>query len=190
MIIFTNGKKIIDEIIANIISKLEPKQKFKFNGKFKFECFDSLGNLKWIDESKNITVDEGLNDNLGVYFKDGTKNATWYLGLIGTNSTPLAGWDAAGIGTDFTEYQNYSEAVRQTWVSGAVAAKSLSNSASPAEFNINGAGGTVYGAFMISNSTKGGTTGVMWCASLLGTARTVVSGDIIRVQYTISNQDV
>jgi hypothetical protein len=46
-------------------------------------------------------------------------------GLKGSNQTPAAGWNAAGIGTQFTEFASYDEAVRQTWSAGAVSAKSV-----------------------------------------------------------------
>lgn len=190
MIKIFNGQQFKDKLAAIIIRKLKYKQICGFNGKFKFECFDLNQNLKWVEYSENITVDEGLNNNLSVYFKSGSASANWYIGLIGSNSTPLAGWDAAGIGVDFTEYTNYSEATRETWVCGDVSGKSLDNSASPAEYNISGAGGTIYGAFVINENTKEGTTGIMWCASLLAVSKAVTLGDIVRIQYTISNQDV
>ena len=166
------------------------RNRMRFIGKFKSKCFDKNGKLKWIEESKNITVDEGLINNLNVYFKASAQTATWYIGLIGSNSTPIAGWDAAGIGSDFTEFVNYSEATREEWVEGSVTAKALNNTGNEAEFNVNGAGGTVYGAFMISNNTKGGTSGIMWCASLFASSRPVVSGDIVTIEYTITIADV
>jgi len=153
------------------------------------ECFNLLGLEKWQDISKNITVDEGLNDILGVYFKSGSATATWYLGLKGTNQTPASGWNAAGIGTQFTEFTSYTEGTREEWVEGSVSAKSLSNTASPAEFNINGSG-TVYGAFIVSTNTKSGTTGIMWCCSDFGVSRPVVSGDLLKVVYSITSSDV
>ena len=161
--------------------------KSKHRGIFTLECIRD-GNLIWSETFSNLTVDEGLNDILDVYFAAGSQSATWYVGLIGSNSTPLAGWDAAGIGVDFTEFEDYSELVRETWTVGAVSGKSISNTASPAEFNIDDSG-TVYGAFIINENTKGGTTGVLWCASLLASSRPVVSGDIVRATYTVTSAD-
>jgi len=63
----------------------------------------------------------------------------------------------------------------------------ISNALSPAQFNIN-ATDTVGGAFLISNNTKGGTTGVLFSASdfLAPGDRNVSSGDTLNVTYTFS----
>jgi hypothetical protein len=62
-----------------------------------------------------------------------------------------------------------------------------SNSASPASYTIN-ATATVGGAFLISNNTKGGTTGVLFSASDFSAPgdRVVASGDTLNVTYTFS----
>jgi hypothetical protein len=63
----------------------------------------------------------------------------------------------------------------------------ISNSGSPAQFSINGTT-TVGGAFLISNNTKGGTTGILFSAADFQAPgdRAVVSGDIINVTYQFS----
>jgi hypothetical protein len=48
---------------------------------------------------------------------------------------------------------------------------------------------TIYGAFMISNSTKSGTTGTLACASAFASSRAVVSGDQLLIAYTLSAAD-
>lgn len=153
------------------------------------ECLRVLGKEKWQSITPNITVDEGLNDVLDVYFASGTPSANWYIGLKSTNQTPAAGFDAAGIGTDFTEGTIYSEGNRQAWTIAAISSKTATNSASPATFSINNSG-TIYGAFLINENTKGGTTGKMWCCSDFSVARPVVNGDTLKVVYTIQSQDV
>jgi hypothetical protein len=61
------------------------------------------------------------------------------------------------------------------------------NSASPASFTIN-ATSTVGGAFLVSNSTKGGTTGTLYSAADFSAPgdRSVASSDILNVTYTLS----
>jgi hypothetical protein len=63
----------------------------------------------------------------------------------------------------------------------------ISNSASVAVFSINGTT-TVGGAFLTSDDTKSGTTGVLFSASDFAAPgdRAVVSGDVINVTYTFS----
>ena len=153
------------------------------------ECLDLLGKEKWMSISKNITVDEGNNDNLDVYFKSGSASANWYIGLKSTNQTHTISFNAAGIGTQFTEGTGYSEGTRQAWTTAAVSSKTITNSASPATFSMSGSA-TIYGAFLINNNTKGGTTGKMWACSDFSVARPVVNGDTLKVVYTIQGQDV
>jgi hypothetical protein len=61
----------------------------------------------------------------------------------------------------------------------------ISNASSPAVFNID-ATDTVGGAFLISDSTKGGTTGVLFSAADFDAPgdRNVSNGDTITVTYT------
>ena len=63
----------------------------------------------------------------------------------------------------------------------------ISNTLSIAQFSIN-ATVTVGGAFLISNNTKGGTTGVLFSAADFQSPgdRAVVNGDIINVTYQFS----
>jgi hypothetical protein len=61
------------------------------------------------------------------------------------------------------------------------------NSASPAVYSINGST-TVGGAFLTSNNTKGGTTGILFSAADFQSPgdRSVVNGDTLTVTYTFS----
>jgi hypothetical protein len=63
----------------------------------------------------------------------------------------------------------------------------VTNTASPAVFNINGSA-TVGGAFLTSNDTKGGTTGTLFSAADFGSPgdRSVVNSDTLSVTYTFS----
>jgi hypothetical protein len=63
----------------------------------------------------------------------------------------------------------------------------VTNTASPAVFNINGTA-TVGGAFLTSNDTKGGTTGTLFSAADFGAPgdRSVVNSDTLSVTYTFS----
>ena len=67
----------------------------------------------------------------------------------------------------------------------AAASQSTTNSANKAVFTFN-ASKTIYGAFLASVSTKGGTTGTLLCANKAGTSKPVVDDDQLLVTYTIS----
>jgi nucleoid-associated protein YgaU len=91
----------------------------------------------------------------------------------------------------WTEYVNYSNAnrVTATFAAATTATPSVvTNTASAAVFNINGAGGTVAGAFLTSANDKSGTTGTLFSAADFGSPgdRVVVNGDTLSVTYTFS----
>lgn len=88
----------------------------------------------------------------------------------------------------FNEATPYSNATRPAWTrNGAAAAGAMSNSASKASFAVN-ATGRAFGAFMATNSTKGGTTGTLYGGGTdtVNGSRNVLSGDTINVQIDLS----
>jgi hypothetical protein len=116
---------------------------------------------------------------------------TWYLGLYGAgaSNTPAAG-DTMASHAGWTEVTAYSNAnrVTATLVTATTANPSVvTNTASPAVFNINGTT-TVGGAFLTSENTKGGTTGTLFSAADFGSPgdRSVVNSDTLSVTYTFS----
>lgn len=142
---------------------------------------------EWTD--KNLCVDEGLNNLLNVMFAGSTQTATWYLGLFEGNYTPVASVTAATITAASTECIAYDEATRPAFVEAAAASKSITNSASKATFTFN-ATKTIYGAFLVSTSTKSGTTGTLFSAARFGSAKSVVAADQLLLTYTFTASSV
>lgn len=133
----------------------------------------------------NLVVDQGLNAMLDIMFHGTTQINPWYLGLFEGNYTPVAGVTAANIATNSTECTAYDETVRQEYVEAAAASKVTTNTASKATFTFN-ATKTIYGAFLISDSTKGGTSGTLFSAARFGSAKSVVSTDQLLLTYTFT----
>lgn len=158
----------------------------EFHNLYKFECFDAEGNLKWSEEVHNQVFTAGKNDLLTNYFKGSAYTAAWYAGLVSGSSVTFADGDTAASHSGWTEFTNYSQTARPTWSGGTASNGSIDNSASQAVFTINGAGGTVGGAFLISNSTKAGTTGVLYGGAALSAARTLASGDTLNITVTLT----
>ena len=163
----------------------------KATGVYKIQCHDKDGNLKWEAESKNLVVNQGLQDMNAKYFTGSTYTAAWYLGLYGAaaSNNPAAG-DTMASHAGWTEVTAYSNANRPTATFGTPTTANPSvatNSASPATFNINGTT-TVGGAFLTSSNTKGGTTGTLYSAADFSAPgdRSVVNGDTLTVTYTLS----
>lgn len=168
----------------------------KFTNVYNFECRDRLGNLKWTEQVCNLVTTQGLNDILSKYFKGSSYTATWYVGLVDnasfgsfdatntaakiTTSTP-----SAPTTNDWAESSAYDESVRQTLTLGTPSAGSVSNTASKAVFTMN-ATKTIKGGFVISDSTKGGTSGILYGAAAFGTTRSVIDDDTITVTATLT----
>ena len=166
-------------------------EKAAATGVYTIQCFDAQGNLKWEAESKNLVVNVGLQDMNAKYFTGSAYTATWFIGLYGAgaSNTPAAS-DTMSSHAGWTENTGYSNATRPVCTFGTPTTANPSvatNSASPASFNIN-ATSTVGGAFLVSNSTKGGTTGTLYSAADFSAPgdRSVASSDILNVTYTLS----
>ncbi len=150
---------------------------------YTFECRDKDGNLKWREVVPNLVTTAGLNKLLDAAFKTGLASPAWYVGLKGAGT--IAAGDTASSHAGWTESTAYSESVRQTLTLGTIASGAVSNSASKAVFTASGSA-TWAGAFLIDNSTKGGTTGTLYGATDFGTSRSVISGDTLTVQVDLS----
>ena len=180
-----------ERITAEITRGSGAHEALKGGGVFTIECRGADGALKWSAESKNLVVNAGLKDMNDKYFLGSGYTATWFLGLYGAGASnnPAAG-DTAASHAGWTEVTPYSNATRPacSFAAATTADPSvITNSASPAVFNIN-ATATIGGAFLISNSTKGGTTGILFSAADFAAPgdRNVTSGDTITVSYSFS----
>ena len=188
----TDNVMTADAASASIEINTGVKDQITAGGVYAIECRDSNGVLKWREETHNLVVNVGLQDMNTQYFKGATYTAAWYIGLItgpGSGVTIAAG-DTASSHAGWSENTTYSNATRPAATFGTATTANpsvLSNSASPAQFNINGTA-TIAGAFLISNSTKSGTTGILFSASKFTSPgdRAVASGDTLNVTYTFS----
>jgi hypothetical protein len=183
--------KAADVVSGGLSCNTKAAEAAQASGKYHVECRDKDGNLKWTAESKNLVVNAGLAYMAGSALTSVTQITTWYLGLYGAaaSNTPAAG-DTMASHAGWTEVTAYSNGTRvtATFVTATTANPSVvTNSASPAVFNINGTT-TVGGAFLTSNNTKGGTTGTLFSAADFGSPgdRSVVNGDTLSVTYTFS----
>lgn len=164
----------------------------KLTKKFTVRCYEYLGGpLVWEEVNFNLTPTEGLNAALTDIYKAVAYTATWFVGLVdNAGFTAFAAGDtAAQIGgtNQWSEATYYSETVRQTLTLGAVSAGAADNSASLATFTINGGGGTLHGAFIVTSNTKAGTAGLIGGeAAFLDGNHAVVAGNVITVQVNTS----
>ena len=154
-------------------------------GQFGFELIRG-GKLIRKSAFKNTIVDQGKNSLLDVGFRNQAQLTAWYFGIVDNNGwTSFSTADTAASHAGWTEFTTYTEATRQAWSPGAAASASITNG-TVATFNITGTG-TLKGAFIISNSTKSGTSGTLWSeAAFSGGTVSVANGDQLRLTYTLS----
>jgi len=182
--------KAFDAVASGLVAGTRQTETAKATGRFRMECYDKDGLLKWEAESQNLVVNVGLQYMAGTALTSTTQITTWYIGLYGAgaSNTPAAG-DTMASHAGWTEVTPYAGARPTATFAAATNANPsvVTNSASPASFSIN-ATQTVGGAFLVSNSTAGGSTGTLFSAADFQSPgdRSVVSGDTLNVTYTFS----
>lgn len=158
-------------------------------GAFDVEIYDKEGKLKHKERIKNTVVNQGKNDMLNVYFADGTATAlsSWFMGLISNSGyTGISASDTAASHSGWTEFTGYSQSNRVAWgQTGPSAGVTTITNSTPATFDITSSG-TLKGGFIITNNTKGGTTGKLWAAALFSADVPVNNGDQMKVTYSLS----
>jgi hypothetical protein len=187
----TEKLKATDTVSSGLTCNPKAGEDAQATGIYHVECHDKDGNLKWEAQSKNLVVNVGLAYMAGTALTSVAQQTSWFLGLYGAgaSNTPAAG-DTMSSHAGWTEVVAYSNATRvaATFVTATTANPSVvTNSASPAVFNINGTT-TVGGAFLTTGSAKSGTAGTLFSAADFGSPgdRAVVSGDTLSVTYTFS----
>lgn len=158
-------------------------------GWLNIQVFDSQGREKYASQCRNLVVNAGKTDILTVYFADGTQKASssWFMGLMSdVGFTGINATDTASSHAGWAEATGYSQSARPLWGQAAPSAgvTTITN-ASPVTFDIT-ASATLKGGFIISQSTKGGTTGILWAAALFSAAVPVNNGDQMKCTYSLS----
>ena len=188
---FQDNTKAADATSCGLSKSSGAAESSMGGGVFRLECRDAQGNIKWTAENHNLVVNGGLQDMLTQYFTGSGYTAAWYVGIYGdaVSNNPAAG-DTMASHAGWTEVTAYSQATRPAAVFGSATTADpsvINNASAPATFSINGTT-VVGGAFLTSDNTKGGTTGVLFSAADFQAPgdRSVVSGDTLTVTYTYS----
>lgn len=149
------------------------------------------GEVIWKEKLHNLVTTEGMKHILDVMLHGDTiASTTWYIGLIGDNTTPVVGDTYASPA--FAEAAGYDEATRIAYVEAAstgTTTVTTTNTASKATFTMDGTDATIYGAFVASDSTKDDTvaaSAVLMAAKLFSASRAVVDDDQLLITYEFS----
>lgn len=185
-----------DMAAAGLVARNGLTEIAETRGRFHIECHDADGNLRWADDFKNLVTNVGKIDQLDKYFAGSAYTAAFYMGLVDGGTTPTYNAaDTAASHAGWTENQNYTSGTRPAASFNAASASgggsgsagTGSKATSGTSFSINTNSQTIAGCFIITNSTKGGTTGTLYSVGNLNVSRTAQSGDTLTVTWTAQN---
>jgi hypothetical protein len=154
------------------------------------EYFDRINGSEW-QRTKNLIPTEGLAHILNVAMGSTAKPAGYFLALFSGAAAPAANWTAASFAAAASEIvsltEGYTNSTRPAWTPVNTSTGSIDNMASVASVTIATSSQlNVTGAAMLTNSTRGGTTGVLVSATKYAAARVFQSGDTYEVGYRLS----
>jgi hypothetical protein len=185
-----------DNAVASLQANVTIPEGMGVEGFYKIECRDAAGNLKWDEEFPNLVVAVGKQLMLDTLLKGSAYTVVGpFLGLIG-NSTTFAAADTmtSKTWTEFTNYTVGGSAVRGTAVfasatsTGTTPTNVTTSAATAITYTITGAGGTVYGCFLVTGtgavSTQSSTAGTLYSEGNFSTAKATTAGDTVSVTFS------
>ena len=166
-------------------------------GHYHVVCKDKNGNIKWEDSFPNLVVAAGKQLLLDTLLKGSSYSVNGpYLGLTNASLTPAA-TDTMSTLVPTYEFINYTvggSAVRGTATfasatsTGSTPSNVTTSTAASITYTITGAGGTVYGCFLVlgpsASSTQGSTAGTLYSEGNFSTAKVTTAGDTVSVTYS------
>ena len=154
------------------------------------EYFDRINGGEW-QHTSNLVVNEGLAHLLNVAMGGKAKASGYYLALFGGTTAPAANWTAANFAAVASEIvsmtEGYTSATRPQWTPTDTATNQIDNFTATASVTIATTSQlNVTGAALLTNSTKGGTSGTLISATKYSAARTFQDGDVYDIGYRLS----
>ena len=154
------------------------------------EYFGRVNGAEWEKEGDNLIPTEGLAHILNVAL-GGKAKASCFLALFSGSAVPAANWTAANFAAVASEItsltEGYTSATRPAWTPVDTATGSIDNMAAVASVTIATASQlNVNGAALLTNSTKGGTTGALVSASKYAATRVFQNGDTYDIGYRLN----
>jgi hypothetical protein len=189
-----------DNAVATLQTNASIPEGMIQDGHYHVVCRDAQGNLKWEEEFPNLVVQGGKELMLNTLLRtSGTYTTVGpFLGLTKVTLTPAATDTMTTLVTtnaaEFTNYTVGGSAIRGTAVFGAASSAGstpsniTTSTATAVTYTITGAGGTVYGCFLVTGpgavSTQSSTAGTLYSEGNFATAKVTTAGDTVSVTYS------
>lgn len=188
-----------DHAEVTVQSNVQTPELVGIEGGYHVVCHDKDGNLKWEEHMPNLVVAVGKQLLLDTLLRGSAYTVVGpFLGLTKTAVTPAATDTMTTLVTtnsgEFTNYTVGGSAVRGTAVfaastsSGTTPSNVTTSAATAITYTITGAGGTVYGCFLVTGTgavnTQSSTAGTLYSWGVFSTSKNVIAGDTIAVTYS------
>lgn len=173
-----------DSVEGRLVMSAVVEEALIAHGLLRVECVRD-GRVIWVDEGPNLIVTTGRNKLLDETLSGSSYTAAWYIGLINDAAfSAIAAGDTMASHAGWAETSGYTAGTRPA-ASFSAAASGSKQTSSAVSFSINTTV-TVNGIFLADNSTKGGSTGVLFAAKSFTSPRACQNGDTLNVTYTAS----
>lgn len=189
-----------DHAVVTLQANASNNEQLGIHGYYHVVCRDKDGNLKWEEEFPNLVVAAGKQLMLDTLLRtSGTYTTVGpFLGLTKVSLTPVATDTMTTLVTtnaaEFTNYTVGGSAVRGTATfaasssAGSTPSNVTTSTASSITYLITGAGGTVYGCFLVTGtgavSTQSSTAGTLYSEGNFSTSKITTAGDTVTVTYS------
>ena len=168
------------------------------HGHYHVVCRDKNGNIKWEEKTPNLVVAAGKELMLDTLLKGASYSVNGpYLGLTNSTLTPAATDTMStliGGGHEFTNYTVGGSAIRGTATfasaisTGTTPTNVTNSTAGSITYTITGAGGTIYGCFLVTgpgaSNSQGNTGGTLYSEGNFATSKNTTAGDTVSVTYS------
>lgn len=149
---------------------------------------------EYLGAQPNLVPLEGLQYFLETGLSGNAAITSWYLALFSGAVNPTSSWTAANFTANASEItsstEGYSNSDRPQWMPGGISGSKLDNLSSLATYNIVCTTSIdISGAALLSDSTKGGTTGTLASATRFDQEHTVNNGSTFEVGYEVELTD-
>lgn len=185
-----NLAKTQDTISAGVVRGNGHQENMEVSGRYRTECFDAQGNLKWVEEFDNLVTTQGRNHLLDHGLSGPATAVNVRMSFI-TSGTPVAG-DTYATHAGFVElgsgviatrgtpsFSAASAGVKQT--SAAVSA-SVAGTGTVTGVAINLIVGAVGNLGVVADTAT--ASAVLYSAGLFAVSKAVSNGDTLNVTYS------
>ncbi len=144
------------------------------------EVIDAQGNILQRGIDANLNPQVGVDYVAGLFLGTQPVIAPWYVGVYEGNYTPVKAAKASDLPSVIGESTAYSQTSRPVWNAAYDGASLITSINNRAVFTFTAAK-RLYGGFVVSESAKGGNTGVLLSVARFATPYDIPAGSTFQL---------